>query len=295
MAAETTNSTDADADAVAVTVTVPEEKSKAKEDSQAMKDKGVQIKHVILPLTTLSFLLSLPILFSVIWLLYMRQCDCEQLLKLPKLQVGIVIGLIFIFLVSNIVVYLRARFPMPGLLLVMVPLIMMLTVGLALAGAYKSESRTIPGSPSWLQMIVHDKNYWNNIKSCIYDTRTCNELVSRSYMLKSYDFSTTKLSPIESGCCKPPTNCGMEYVNATYWRKEDGAADSSNPYDSDCDLWENNNTILCYNCHACKQGFLTTLQGKWGKLGVFLFVMSLLLVISHLLLFVATMWERYGG
>ncbi|CAK9171370.1 unnamed protein product [Ilex paraguariensis] len=193
-----------------VSVTVTEEQCISKEENPepAMaRAKAIPMNHIILPLTILSLLLSLPVLSSVVWLLYNRQYDCEDLLRLPKLQVGIVIGLIFLFVVSNVVVYLRSRFPVPGLLLVMLPLTVMLTVGLALVGAYKMESGTIQGSPMWLKMKVLDNNNnWNNIKSCIYDTRTCEDLISRSYTVKAYDFTRSKLSSIESGCCKPPSN-----------------------------------------------------------------------------------------
>ncbi|KAA8522810.1 hypothetical protein F0562_009233 [Nyssa sinensis] len=281
-----------------VAVTVAEEKNTAtKEDEEntVTKDEANGMKRVAFPLMLFSFILSLPILVSVFWLLSIRQLDCEDLLKLPKLQDRIVIVLIIVFLVSNVVVFLRARMPMPGLILVMVPLIMMVTVGLALMGVYKMESSTIPGSPVWLKMKVHDNNYWNDIKSCIYRTRTCQDLVSKSYFLQAYDFTTTKLSPIESGCCKPPPICDMEYVNATFWRKGDVAIDSSNPYDSDCDLWENEENTLCYDCQACKEGFLRTLHSKWLKIGIFLTVMALLLILSHLLLFVLNMWERHRG
>ncbi|XP_057459383.1 tetraspanin-15-like [Actinidia eriantha] len=275
-----------------------DQKTIPKEEDQATGgEKAVlfQMKHLILLLTILSFVLSLPVLFSIIWLSYMRQCDCEDLLRLPRLQVAIVVGLVVVFLVSNLVVYLRARFPVPGLLLVMVPLILMLTMGLGLVGAYKMESRTITGSPIWLKVKVDSENYWSNIKSCIYATRTCEDLESRSYMLKTHDFTRSKLSSIESGCCRPPSSCDMEYVNATFWRKEDKVVDDSTLNNANCDLWKNEETILCYNCDACKEGFLKTLQGKWWKLGTFLVVMALLLISSHLLLFVATMWERYGG
>lgn len=100
---------------------------------------------------------------------------------------------------------------------------------------------------------------------------------------------------LKSGCCKPPESCEMEYVNATFWRKEDeGAVDKSRPYDSDCDTWSNDENMLCYNCVSCKEGFLRTLESKWWKLGIFLAVIALLLIVSHILLFICTMLESYG-
>lgn len=86
---------------------------------------------------------------------------------------------------------------MPGFLLVMVPLLVMLVVGLALVGAYDLESRRIPASPKWLRSKVTDPLNWNYIKTCIYETKICDDLFSRSISSKSYDFSMSKLSSIE--------------------------------------------------------------------------------------------------
>ncbi|XP_044462805.1 tetraspanin-15-like [Mangifera indica] len=246
-------------------------------------------------LTMLSFILSLPVLASVIWLLYMRESDCESLLRLPQLQFGIGIALIFMFIICIASLVLSRRFPMPGFLLVMVPLLVMLVVGLALVGAYDLESRRIPASPKWLRSKVTDPLNWNYIKTCIYETKICDDLFSRSISSKSYDFSMSKLSSIEAGCCKPPSVCQMEFVNATFWRKNEATMnDSSAPCYSDCDIWGNDRTILCYSCQACKDGFLSTLRSKWWKFGLFLVLIALLLIVSHLLLFIATMLERFA-
>ncbi|TXG60891.1 hypothetical protein EZV62_012254 [Acer yangbiense] len=149
-------------------------------------------------LTIVCFILSFPVIASVIWLFYMRDFDCEGLLRLPRLQTGIGIALIFVFTISNAALFLRSRFPMPGVIVVMVPLILMLTAGLALVGAYDMESRKIPASPRWFRLKIDNNNNWNNIKSCIYDTGTCDDLQSRFFTLKSYDFSTSKLTSIEN-------------------------------------------------------------------------------------------------
>ncbi|KAL0013425.1 hypothetical protein SO802_000494 [Lithocarpus litseifolius] len=273
-------------------MTVTEEENQPKGGS--MTDKATKAKLLKRLLTILTFILSLPIFASVIWLLYMGDYDCEVVLRLPKLKLGIGIGLIVTFLVSNIVVFFQSRFSMLGLLVVMVPLTVMFTAGLALIGAYNMESRNIPGSPMWLKLKVHDNDNWNYIKACIYDTGACNDLVSRSLTLKSYDFNSKRVSPIEAGCCKPPTTCQMQYVNATFWEKQNVAEDSSYPYDSDCDTWTNDQGTLCYNCNSCKDGFLSTLQGKWWTLGLFLVVMALVLIVSHLLLFLVSMLEQYA-
>ncbi|KAJ6742952.1 TETRASPANIN-8-RELATED [Salix viminalis] len=240
------------------------------------------------------FVLSVLILASAIWLLYMKDYDCEKLLRLPRLQIGIGIGLIFVSLISSIAVLLRSRFPVPGFFLVMVPLIVMLTMGLALVGANKLESRRLMATPNWFREKVRHNENWENIKSCIYSTGTCDDLVSRSLNLKAFDFSIKKLSSIEDGCCKPPSICQMEYVNATFWTKVEGAVDESQQRYRDCATWQNDQSILCYNCGSCRHGFVRVMESKWRNLGVLLILMGLLLIIAHILLFVMVMWEHYN-
>lgn len=102
------------------------------------------------------------------------------------------------------------------------------------------------------------------------------------------------LTFLKGGCCKPSSICEMQYVNATFWEKGEEVKEKSYPYNSDCDSWSNDQNVLCYNCNSCQKGFLRTLQGKWRKLGFFLVVMALVLIVSHFLLFLATMWEHFA-
>ncbi|GKV22297.1 hypothetical protein SLEP1_g32179 [Rubroshorea leprosula] len=257
------------------------------------KGKLLGMKHISGLLSIFTFVLSLPILASVMWLLYMRDYDCEVLLRLPRLQIGIGIALIFVFLVSNAtLILIRTRLPMVGVMLVMVPLLLMLTMGLAFVGAFKMESRRMPASPMWLKAKVQNNNKWNDIKSCIYDSETCEEMAITSMQLSPYAFSMRKLTPIESGCCQPPPFCGMEALNTTFWVEKDHARSRNHPFDTDCDTWSNNRNILCYDCQSCREGFLSTIQSKWRKLGLFMVIMAVLLIVSHLSVFLATMWEK---
>lgn len=71
--------------------------------------------------------------------------------------------------------------------------------------------------------------------------------------------------------------------------------DKSQQQNKDCDTWQNDQNILCYDCESCKDGFVRIMESKWWKLGVFLILIALLLILCHILLFIAVMWERYGG
>ncbi|XP_019177855.1 PREDICTED: tetraspanin-15-like [Ipomoea nil] len=301
--AETTEQAPAQAtiaDARALPPPPPPQEDPEAQSQPASKKKSFMeffnLRNLVNFVAIMAFILSIPIMFIVIYLVYIGRYECENLLSLPRLQLAIAIFLAVVFVVSNLVVYFRSRFPITGVLVVMIPLLIILVVGLGLVGAYKVESRKILGSPSWLKSKLHDDDDWSGIKSCIYETRTCKDLISRSYLLKPYDFTPNKLSSIEAGCCVPPPICDMEYVNVTYWRiPANVTAESSDLYISDCNLWRNKESVLCYNCNACKDGYLRTLEEKWLRLGTFLITISLLLATSHLLLFVATMWKQYGA
>ena len=80
-------------------------------------------------------------------------------------------------------------------------------------------------------------------------------------------------SLLQSGCCKPPTVCGYNYVNPTLW---------INPVNQmagpDCYLWSNDQTQLCYNCNSCKAGLLGNLREEWRRANVFLIVAVVILI-----------------
>lgn len=178
----------------------PADEEKQAQDSQKSilpVGEFFRMKNISGILSVVSFVISLPILASVTWLLYMKSYDCEWLLKLPRLQIGISIGLIFVFLICNAALFLRTRFPMVGIIVVMVPLTVMFTIGLALLGANDMESRSIPATPLWFKSKIHENSLWSNIKDCIYDTGVCQDLAMTSIRLKSYDFNMKKLSSIE--------------------------------------------------------------------------------------------------
>lgn len=133
-----------------------------------------------------------------------------------------------------------------------------------------------------------------------YNSEIGSKLVKHHQIVEYYARTNYKMDNVcdacmhglvwKSGCCRPPAICGMEYVNATFWLKKNVLY----THDPDCDLWENDETMMCYNCNSCREGYFTTLKSKWWRLGVFLVSMAVLLIVSHLLLFLSTMLQRYN-
>ena len=117
----------------------------------------------------------------------------------------------------------------------------------------------------WLRRRVADEpGRWDEIKTCLAATApVCSEL-NQTYAAPQ-DFFAAWLSPMQSGCCKPPTRCGYTYVSATNWISPiDGAADP------DCAAWSNDQDRLCYSCDSCKAGLLQNLRREWRRADVVL-------------------------
>ncbi|KAG1326493.1 tetraspanin-15 [Cocos nucifera] len=155
------------------------------------------MKKILGLLAIFGYFLSLPILGFGVWLLATREYECENLLQMPAMRIGIGVGLLFLFVISNLVVYYGRRVLIPGHTILSVALVVMLTVGLSLVGTYRMEARGVPASPMWLRERVARGDTWNNIKTCLYDNRICAELTYKTIQLTSYEFSMKKLSAIE--------------------------------------------------------------------------------------------------
>lgn len=84
---------------------------------------------------------------------------------------------------------------------------------------------------------------------------------------------------MQSGCCKPPTECDFVYQNETYWSPGTGLA-SNNP---DCITWNNDQSQLCYECNSCKAGVLASLKKSWRKVSVINIVVLIILVIFYVI------------
>lgn len=83
---------------------------------------------------------------------------------------------------------------------------------------------------------------------------------------------------LQSGCCKPPTICGYQYVNPTVWNNPTNAI-----ADADCSIWNNDQNQLCYNCDACKAGLLGNLRKEWRKANLVLILTVVVLIWVYLI------------
>ncbi|RWR77620.1 LOW QUALITY PROTEIN: tetraspanin-2 [Cinnamomum micranthum f. kanehirae] len=132
------------------------------------------------------------------------------------------------------------------------------------------------GFSNWLKTYVGSPENWAKIRTCLSESDFCTKLASN--YLTPDQFFQDDISPLQSGCCKPPTVCGYGYVNPTVW------VNPSNPgADPDCSLWNNDPSQLCYGCASCKAGLLGNLRKEWRKANVVLIIALVVLIWVYLI------------
>ncbi|KAK6926842.1 Tetraspanin/Peripherin [Dillenia turbinata] len=248
--------------------------------------------HLIGLLNFLAFLLSIPIIGGGIWLSSRaNSTDCMKFLQWPLIIIGV--SIMIVSLAGFAGACYRNTFLMWLYLFVMFFIIGALIgfIIFAYAVTFKGSGRALMNKAyldyyledysGWLEDRVADDSYWAKISSCIRDSKVCSEM-GRSYggvPETAAMFANRKLSPIESGCCKPPTECGYVYVNETVWNPSSGMT----PSNSDCSRWSNDQEQLCYSCNSCKAGVLASLKKSWRKASVINIVVLIILVIVYVI------------
>ncbi|XP_027933956.1 tetraspanin-6-like [Vigna unguiculata] len=222
-------------------------------------------------LNLFTLLASIPIIGAGLWMAR-SSTTCENFLQTPLLVIG------FVVLVVSLAGFIGACFHVAcalWLYLVVMLFLIAALMGLTIFGfgvTSKGGGVEVPGrvykeyhlqdySP-WLRKRIQDPRYWSTIRSCILGSKTCEKLASWTPL----DYMQRDMSPIQSGCCKPPTAC--TYNMATMMMTQD----------PDCYRWNNAPNLLCYECDSCKAGVLEDIRGNWHKLSVLTVTMLVLLI-----------------
>ncbi|KAF8389850.1 hypothetical protein HHK36_024367 [Tetracentron sinense] len=225
-------------------------------------------------LNILTLVISVLIIGLSIWFQVHGTSQCQKFLQLPLLIMGLF--LLFVSLLGLIGSCCRVT----SLLWIYLVVMFLIIIGLfaftfvAFVLTNKGAGKAISGKgykdyrlgdySNWLQNHVVNGKKWNGFKNCLSDSRVCRNL-GRDDHQNALEFSQRNLSPIQSGCCKPPTICGFNYENATFWTIPKSGLAST---EGDCLTWSNHQGTLCYDCMSCKAGVLENLKREWRKLTI---------------------------
>lgn len=236
-------------------------------------------------LNFLTFLASLPILVGGIWLSVRGSSDCDKFLDKPLIILGVFLMLVSLAgLIGSccrvswlLWVYLLVMFLLIVIVLCFTIFAFFVTnkgAGEVVSGRGYKEYK-LGDYSNWLQKRVEDSKNWKSFRSCIQQSHVCENLADENIALA--DFIKKNLSPLESGCCKPPTECGFKYVNATNWSDTTGNASAN----ADCKTWNNDKDKLCYDCRSCKAGLLANLKSDWKKVAIVNITFLIILIIIY--------------
>ncbi|KHN34762.1 hypothetical protein glysoja_032938 [Glycine soja] len=244
--------------------------------------------NVIGLLNFLTFLLSIPILVAGVWLSKQGATECERCREKPVIALGVF--LMLVSLAGLVGACCRVSWLLWLYLLVMFVLIVLLFAFTIFAfvvtnkGAGEVVSNRgykeyrLGDYSNWLQKRVNNTKTWNRIRSCLQSGKVCTEFQSKFLNDTVTEFYSENLSALQSGCCKPAEECQFSYVNPTTWTKPTNVTNQSNP---DCDAWNNDPTVLCFNCQSCKAGLLQNLKTDWKRVAVVNIVFLVFLIIVY--------------
>ncbi|XP_016453570.1 tetraspanin-10-like [Nicotiana tabacum] len=128
---------------------------------------------------------------------------------------------------------------------------------------------------SWFLKQLNNTHNWKHLKGCLVKTDDCSNLSRRYKTLKQYKLA--KLTPIEAGCCRPPSECGYPAVNASHYDLSFHPTSSN----KDCKLYKNSKNVKCYNCDSCKAGVAQYMKTEWRVVAIFNVILFVVLSIIY--------------
>ncbi|CAL5039721.1 unnamed protein product [Urochloa decumbens] len=221
------------------------------------------------------------------WLSHRASTDCERFLERPVIALGVLLLALSLAGLAGALcratcllwLYLLALFLLIVLLFAFTIFAFVVTnrgAGWVVSGRGYKEYR-LGDYSTWLQRRVENAENWAKIRSCLQDGKVCQKLGERKETVTQ--FVNSNLSPIQSGCCKPPTGCNFAYQSETVWIKPTGFNTTTD--DPDCTTWSNDQTALCYDCMACKAGVLANLKNDWKKIATVNIVFLIFLIVVY--------------
>lgn len=271
------------------------------EDSDSARLVEMKFSNTLIVIwNTITLLGSAVIIGAGIWLATKHEnTTCIKFLQWPIIILGIFVLVVSIFgfvgacskNVCFLWIYLAVTFILILLLVIFTIFAFVVTnkgAGEALSNKGFKEYR-LGDYSNWLQKRVEKQSNWDKIQSCLADAKVCNDM-NNDYPTEAA-FNAANLTPLESGCCKPPVECNFQFVNATAWTAPTPITSNN----TDCTKWSDDPKILCFECDSCKAGVLQNVKKDWRKVATVLIVTLVIMIIVYTIGCCAFRNARRGG
>ncbi|XP_057993570.1 tetraspanin-10 isoform X4 [Hevea brasiliensis] len=204
----------------------------------------------------LTMLLAIAVIIFGVWM-STHHDSCRRSLTFP------VLGLAAFIFVISIIGFLGALKNNPVLLWIYLIMLCIILVAILVFTVLAYKEYELQDFSSWFLKQLNNTQNWKRLKSCLVKSDDCNNLSKKYKTLNQY--KSAKLTPIEAGCCRPPSECGYPAVSASYYDL------SFHPISSnkDCKLYKNSQATKCYNCDSCKAGVAQFMKTEWRVVAIF--------------------------
>ncbi|CAO2172967.1 unnamed protein product [Urochloa humidicola] len=242
--------------------------------------------NVIGALNLATLLLSIPILVLGIWLRSRPDgTGCDHFLSTPALALGAALAAVSLAGILGacfratwlLWLYLLATLALALALLCFTVFAFAVTATTTMHGAGAGTGNAAEaGYTAWLRRHVERGRSWARIQTCLADAGVCKHLEDDDNKTKKKAATHGGLSPVESGCCRPPASCNFTHAGGTEWTKKPaasagakgGGAPPPGPGDPDCGRWDSDDDKLCYGCESCRDGVAEAVRRDWKRAAV---------------------------
>ncbi|MCO5594806.1 hypothetical protein L7F22_048840 [Adiantum nelumboides] len=165
--------------------------------------------------------------------------------------------------------------------------------------------------PKWMQHRIKNSKYWSGVRACLQRSHVCTSVFSPEFSSNLTYVSIADLTPIQGGCCIPPSACNISFLGSQkevqysiQKAKNDdinkpvyGSSDtrkqirkredikekllstSIHAYTRDCNKWSSIPSDLCFNCDTCKAGVIQTNMNTWKNAAILYVVLVMTMVL----------------
>ncbi|CAL0312670.1 unnamed protein product [Lupinus luteus] len=262
----------------------------------------------------LTMLLAIAVIIFGVWISTQHD-GCRKSLTVPLISLGAVIFLIsiigFLGALKNssilLWIYLIMLFiVLVGILIFTVTVFIVTNDGLGhTVKGLRYKEYQLQDYSSWFIKELNNSRNWERLRGCLVKAEHCNNLSKKykvsslcitelNYSLSSQkiviyalseihfmqtlrQYKSAKLTPIEAGCCRPPSQCGYPAVNASYYDLTFHPVSSN----IDCKRYKNSRATKCYDCDSCKAGVAQYMKIEWRVAAIFNVVLFVILCIIY--------------
>ncbi|KAI9079735.1 hypothetical protein K1719_038356 [Acacia pycnantha] len=202
-------------------------------------------KAMFVILNVVVLILSIGMTAAGVSLAKQGSSGCEQWLVKPLIGLGVFLIVVSLFLGITGAWFRNSKCLLLYLVFMSVAILTLLIITFWVFAVTRKGGSRVASSDGynlgnyspWLKKRVTEEKNWQSLKTCLLRSPELCSKYKTKYMKDDVNqLSAEKaLQPLQSGCCRPPSDCKFEYQSPTVWVKSAASKNNTNP---DCNSWD---------------------------------------------------------